>query len=85
MKNKNRDIVESFSLVTQFGITMIVPIVMCVAFGVWIGGKFNMDWIVIPLFFIGALAGYNNIYRMSKKYLKNKDRRKDRKNNVKKN
>ena len=69
-KVNNREIVESFSMVLQFGINMITPIVMCIALGVWIGDKYNMDWIVIPLFFVGALAGYNSIFRMVQKYLK---------------
>lgn len=71
-KIKNSEIVESFSMVLQFGINMITPIVMCIALGVWLGDKYNMDWIVIPLFFVGALAGYNSIFRMVQKYLKKK-------------
>jgi len=71
-KVKKSEIVESFSMVLQFGINMITPIVMCIALGVWIGDKYNMDWIVIPLFFVGALAGYNSIFRMVQKHLKKK-------------
>lgn len=71
-KVNNREVIESFSMVLQFGINMITPIVMCIALGVWIGDKYNMDWIVIPLFFVGALAGYNSIFRMVQKYLKKK-------------
>ena len=71
MKKLNmRELTESFSMVLQFGLNMIVPIVMCIALGVWIGDKYDMDWIVIPLFFVGALAGYNSIFRMVQKYLK---------------
>ena len=72
-------------MVLQFGINMLVPIGLCMALGIWIGDKFDMDWIVIPFFFIGAMAGYNSIYRMMKQFLKNKDKRTDRKNDVKKN
>lgn len=85
-KVKNSEIVESFSMVLQFGLNMITPIAMCIALGVWIGDKYNMDWIVIPLFFIGALAGYNSIFRMVQKHLKKKkgtDTKKE--HNVKKN
>lgn len=71
-KVNNKEIVESFSMVLQFGLNMLTPIVLCIALGVWIGDKYNMDWIVIPLFFIGALAGYNSIFRMVKKHLKKK-------------
>jgi len=35
--------------------------------GVYIGKKFDMMIIVIPLFIIGALAGFRNVYIMAKK------------------
>jgi len=81
MKKKNQ-IMKSLAMVSQFGISMLVPIALCVALGVWIGNKFDMDWIVIPLFFVGALAGYTNIFKtaisMTKKDTKKeKDVKKD--------
>ena len=54
-------------MITQFGINMIVPIFMCTLLGVYIGKKFDMMIIVIPLFIIGALAGFRNVYIMAKK------------------
>ena len=83
MKKVNRnEIIESFSMVLQFGLNMIVPMAICIALGVWIGDKFDMDWIVIPLFFIGALAGYTSIFKMVQKYLKKGTKKED---DVKKN
>lgn len=82
-KNNNREIVQALAMVLQFGINMLVPIAMCTIFGIWIGNKFNMDWIVIPLFFMGALAGYTNIYKMVRGFLKDKDTKKE--NDAKKN
>lgn len=85
-KTNHREIIEAFSMVLQFGINMLVPIAMCVALGVWIGEKYDMDWIVIPLFFMGALAGYTSIFKMIKKFLKNKEyRRTNKEHHVKKN
>lgn len=84
-KNNHKEVVEAFSMVLQFGINMLVPIAMCVALGIWIGDKFDMDWVVIPLFFVGALAGYTSIFKMIKKFLKNKDGRTKKVNHVKKN
>ena len=52
-QNNNRQVWDSLILVFQFGINMIVPIVMCTLIGVWIGDKFDISWIVIPLFFMG--------------------------------
>lgn len=86
MKKINmREVTESFSMVLQFGLNMIVPIAMCIAVGVWIGDKYDMDWIVIPLFFVGALAGYTSIFKMVKQYLKKIDKRTKKEKDVKKN
>ena len=84
-KVNNSERVEAFSMVLQFGLNMITPIALCIALGVWIGDKYNMDWIVIPLFFVGVLAGYNSIFRMVQKFLKNKDTSTKKENDVKKN
>lgn len=83
-KNDNQEIVRAFAMVTQFGINMLVPIGLCLALGIWLGDKYDMDWITIPLFFLGAFAGYNNIYRMAKTFFVNKSRRGKKENDAKK-
>ena len=77
MKNQ-RKIFQSLTLILQFGLNMIVPIMLCLMLGVWIGRKYDILWITVPLFIMGALAGFNNIYRMAKKIygLDKKDRKK---------
>ncbi len=75
--NKNRSIYKALAMVTQFGINMMVPIVLCVVIGIkadeWLGTSF----IVIIMFFLGAAAGFRNIYILSKDiYGDDKGRRK---------
>ena len=65
--NQNRKIFHSLTLILQFGINMIVPIVMCTMLGVWLGEKYDISWITIPLFIMGALAGFTNIFKMARK------------------
>lgn len=77
MKYK-KSVYRSLTLITQFGINMLVPVFLCSLAGVYIGRKFSIDWIVIPLFFMGALAGFQNIYRMSKKIFTDKSEREER-------
>lgn len=67
VSEKNRKVFQALTLILQFGLNMIVPIVMCTLFGTWIGRKYDMLWIVIPLFIMGALAGFTNIFKMAKK------------------
>lgn len=68
-KKNNREVMGALVMVFQFGISMLVPIFLCTMLGVWIGNKTGLNWISIPLFFVGALAGFNNIYKMSKKLI----------------
>ena len=63
----DKSVYRSLALITQFGINMLVPIFLCTIAGVFIGKRFSMDWIVIPLFVIGALAGFRNVFIMAKK------------------
>ena len=62
-----KNVYQSFTMVMQFGLNMIVPILMCTMLGVYIGERYDILFIVAPLFFIGALAGFSNIYKMAKK------------------
>ena len=62
-----KNVYQSFALVMQFGISMLVPIGLCMGIGLYIGDKFDMDWIFIPLFIMGSFACFRNIYIMAKK------------------
>lgn len=66
----NRNVYESFIMIMQFGINMIVPILLCTFIGVYLGDKFDIKIIVVPLFLMGALAGFRNIYKMAKRVFK---------------
>ncbi|MCI8300588.1 MAG: AtpZ/AtpI family protein [Lachnospiraceae bacterium] len=62
----DKSVYRSLALITQFGINMLVPVFLCTIAGIWLGRKISAEWIVIPLFLIGALAGFRNIYIMAK-------------------
>lgn len=53
-------------MITQFSINMIVPIVLCSVIGYYIDQFLGTNFVVIILFFVGAAAGFRNIYIMSK-------------------
>lgn len=74
---KNREVWDALVMVLQFGINMIVPIVLCTMFGVWIGRKTGAEWAAVPLFFVGALAGATNIYKFVKKMIREDNKGKD--------
>lgn len=51
---------------------MLVPILLCTLLGVYIGKKFDVPIITIPLFLVGALAGFRNVYRLAKRLYEDK-------------
>lgn len=68
-KNKKykKSVYQSFALISQFGINMLVPIFLC-SFGGWYLDKwFNTTFLFVVLFFVGALAGFRNIFIMARK------------------
>lgn len=78
MKYK-KSVYQSFVLITQFGINMIVPIFLCTALGVFLDKKLELSFLTIVLFFIGALAGFRNCYIMAKKIYESDDKKHDKK------
>lgn len=54
-------------MVTQFGISVITPILLCVWFAAWLRDKFSLgDWAVIVGIVIGAGAGIMSMLKMIK-------------------
>jgi F0F1-type ATP synthase assembly protein I len=66
-KNNTRKVFQSLMLILQFGLNMIVPIVICTLLGAWLGRRYDIPFITVPLFIIGALAGFTNIFKMARK------------------
>lgn len=62
-----KSVYQSFALVTQFGINMLVPIFLCSFAGMFIDKKSGTAYWFVLLFFVGALAGFRNIFIMAKK------------------
>lgn len=80
---ESRDVLDALVMVLQFGLNMIVPILLCTGLGVWIYRRYGHPMIVIVLFAVGAIAGFQNIYRMAKRIYSRESKRKGR--HVKKN
>ena len=49
MKNRGK-VFHAFTMVTQFGLNMIVPIVLCTLCGEWLGEKFDIPVNTDPLY-----------------------------------
>lgn len=57
-----REIFRNITLIFQFGINMLVPIFLCTFLGIFLDRLLSTSFIVIILFFLGAAAGFRNIY-----------------------
>ena len=84
----HKSVYQSLAMITQFGITMLVPIFLCSFLGWYLDQWLQTSWLFVALFFIGALAGFRNIFILSKKIFETKDdsmemkRRKGMKDNL---
>ena len=65
-KSNDNSVAQALVMVMQFGINMLVPICLMSALGVWLDKKFDTSFWMIVLFFVGALAGGQNVYRMAR-------------------
>lgn len=63
----DKSVYRSLVLISQFGINMLVPIGMMCALGIWLDGRYGTSFWTILLFFVGAIAGGQNVYRMAKR------------------
>jgi F0F1-type ATP synthase assembly protein I len=69
-EKKQNEVADMLVLIVQIGITMIVPIIMCTVGGAWLDGRIGTKYIGVIGFVLGAIAGFQNVYRLVKKYLK---------------
>ena len=69
----HKTVYQSLAMITQFGLTMLVPILLCSFLGWYLDEKLQTSWLFVALFFIGALAGFRNIFILSKKIFQTRD------------
>lgn len=70
----NRTVFQSLALISQFAITMLVPIGLMFAIGYWLDQKLQTSFCTVIFFFVGALAGFGNVYRLARQIYQKKNR-----------
>ena len=63
----NKKVYQALMMISQFGINMLVPIFICSFAGMFLDRKLGTSYWTIVLFFVGALAGFTNVFRFAKK------------------
>ena len=81
MKKRN-DIVRSLAMVTQLGISMLAPVVLCAFIGSWLDERYGWSVTAI-LLILGILAGARNTWILLKQIQppSSKERQKDEEEN----
>ncbi len=69
LKNK-KGTLNNLVLITQFGISMMVPIFLCFFVGYFLDKWLHTSFIAIVMFFVGSLAGFRNVYMFAKRSMK---------------
>ena len=64
--NYKKSVYTTFAMISQVGISMIVPILLCTYAGVWLEEKFDFPCTVIMIV-VGVLAGVRNVIAMVKR------------------
>jgi F0F1-type ATP synthase assembly protein I len=64
-----KEVFQAFTLITQLGISMLIPIFAMTLVGIALDRKFGTSFWTILLFFVGAIAGGNGVFRIMKKFL----------------
>lgn len=65
--NYNRNVYHALTMISQFGINMLVPIFICTFIGMAIDKKCGTSFWIVIFFFVGAIAGGRNVFLFARK------------------
>lgn len=71
----NNEIWKYVAMITQVGLSMLAPIVLCVFVGVWLDDRFGW-YTTVPLLILGILAGGRNTWKLLKELTETEGTRK---------
>ena len=69
----DNSVYKALTFFSQFTINMLVPIFLCSFIGYFIDKWLDTSFVVVILFFVGALAGFRNVYHLAKKVYSSKE------------
>ncbi|WMJ21829.1 AtpZ/AtpI family protein [Paludicola sp. MB14-C6] len=78
MKNNTEwiSIAKGIAAISQFGLSIIMPIVLCTFLGVYLKNKFAIpDYIVILLVLLGVLSGISSAVSFIKSFMKQEQKK----------
>ena len=63
--NRNGDIVKGLALITQLGLTVLIPAALFLVLGLWLDRRFGWS-VTVPLLILGVLGGAKGAYDLAK-------------------
>lgn len=69
---RNSDVWKSFAMITQLGLTVLAPLILCVGIGWLLEEKCSVN-LMIPLLIIGILAGIRNAWTLCRQMITRDD------------
>ena len=69
----DKSVYKALTFFSQFTINMLVPIFLCSVVGYLLDERLGTSYFFVILFFVGALAGFRNIFILAKKIYSQKE------------
>lgn len=64
----DKKVLKAIVMITQLGITMMVPILLCVFVGMKLDELLKTNFITMIGIFLGILASFRNVYIMTRQF-----------------
>ena len=64
----DKGIVKGIVMITQIGISVLVPIFLCLFVGKWLDGLFHTSYITLIGIALGIITAFRNIYKLTKQF-----------------
>lgn len=62
---KNKSVFTALGMVTQFGISTITPMLLCIFVALWLQNRFGLgDWVVLVGVLMGVGSGFMSMMKM---------------------
>ena len=69
-KKKDYRFLRMLALITQFGISMLTCIFLCMLIGRFLSEKLQLDWIFPVFLLLGILAGFRSCYTIILRFIR---------------
>lgn len=76
--SNNRKVVQTLTLISQLGFSIITPVLFCIFLGTWLEDRYSLP-VLIPLIILGVLAGARNAWILAKQAIYDPEDKKKRK------